>query len=414
MNHRPSHLKRIDRFRKQTVYSSPFLTIFFLQLLFLLPGCITIISQTEDQDSHQEYIFQKPKNRNLAVFVHGFKGNPTSTWGSLPKLIKNDKELKDFDLLFWGYPSHLFKQNVNINTIGRYLKTEIDHTPQPYDRIVLIGHSIGGLVIRAYIVDALLNEKGNDLKNIDAILLFGTPNDGLEVARYVPEFVNDQIADIRVVSDLIIQLRQVWVKRVINAEQNDNHHRKIPTLAISGIEDKFVPEASAKSYFKNTATTKGNHISMVKPKDTQHPTYRIIKKRLLAVKSPPSIPAQLPKKNLREVAGTRPARNIRDLVGTWQFTKSTTTTGKTNKLPKSLVDMGFVFRKDGTYDFHNYFGQTRIEDEGTFTIDSDNNTLKLGSTITKPYVFKNLFFFNENTFTTFDGVSILTWKKRRD
>src|SRR5262249_39863915 len=151
---------------------------------------------TASYSADRRHIIRNPANTSIAIFVHGFTGEYVATWGKLPELLQKDTDLDSYDFLFWGYPSKFFGANENIGTTGQHLKTEIDYLPKTYKRIILIGHSMGGLVIRSYIVQALLDGKGNDLQSIKDVILFGTPNDGLERAGIIPKIVNDQIADL--------------------------------------------------------------------------------------------------------------------------------------------------------------------------------------------------------------------------
>jgi pimeloyl-ACP methyl ester carboxylesterase len=229
----------------------------------------------------RHFIIKNPANTSIAIFVHGFTGEYLATWGKLPELLQKDPALDAYDFLFWGYPSRFFGANEKIGTTGQHLKTEIDFLPKTYDRVILIGHSMGGLVIRSYIVQTLIDGKGNDLKSIADVILFGTPNEGLGRADAIPKIVNDQIADLGLASELIVTLRKYWVQRVASAQRHDEYNRQIPTLAVAGYTDNFVPKESVKSFFLDTAITDGDHTSMVKPENTEHLTYRIIKTRLL-------------------------------------------------------------------------------------------------------------------------------------
>ncbi len=150
---------------------------------------------------------------------------------------------------------------------------------------------MGGLAIRSFIVQALIDGKGADLDHISDVILFGTPNDGLSKANFIPRLVNQQIVDMGVASKFIIDLRRYWVQRVIDTKVDNAYNRRLRTLAVAGLSDQFVPKQSVTSFFSDTATTDGDHISMVKPKDKSHLTYRIIHKRLNKIKKDqPSIP----------------------------------------------------------------------------------------------------------------------------
>ena len=248
--------------------------------IFLVTVQLSLIS-IACYGADEKYILQNSNNTRIAIFVHGFTCDYLKTWGKLPDLLQADASLDQYDFFFWGYPSRLFGQNENIGSTGKYLKSNIDYRLNRYQDVVLIGHSMGGLVIRSYIIQSLIDGKGNDLNNIADVLLFGVPNDGDLKPEAIPKWVNDQIADVGVASKFITELRKYWIQRVTTAPRNDDFHRQIPTLAVAGYQDHFLRQESVESFFRDTAMTDGNHLSMVKPESASHLTCRIIQKRLV-------------------------------------------------------------------------------------------------------------------------------------
>src|SRR5882762_4472723 len=94
----------------------------------------------------------------LLLFIHGLGGDPQDTWGKFDALIKQDVELgKRIETGLFGYPTHRwpFRRSLKIQDISKALKTEIDIRYKGYDRIVLVCHSLGGLVAKHYICHAL-------------------------------------------------------------------------------------------------------------------------------------------------------------------------------------------------------------------------------------------------------------------
>ena len=265
----------------------------------VLAFCLFLIATTGFADDRREIrideekdwilITQQPDNIRIVIFVHGFTGDYKKTWGKFPDLIANDEQLDHFDILLWGYPSQKFGRNPKIERIGAALKTEIDHLPSRYREVVLVGHSMGGLVVRAYVVNALLDGRGHDLNKIRKVVLFGVPNDGIDKADYVPAFINAQVADMKTASDFIIELRKQWINRVYRPNKIDEYHRRIPSLAVVGLEDRFVPEASVKAFFDEYETTRGDHTEMVKPDSKNHLSFKIVKRQLLSVAPKPFI-----------------------------------------------------------------------------------------------------------------------------
>ena len=114
------------------------------------------------------------------VFVHGFLGNAVDTWQHFPTLVD---ELSDgvnwwatCDLYFWNYPSAEQTINQSAFQFREFLKrivpaphtqlmsfasgarpTEQEYIRKPteYERLILVGHSLGGVVIRQSIVDII-------------------------------------------------------------------------------------------------------------------------------------------------------------------------------------------------------------------------------------------------------------------
>lgn len=246
--------------------------------VLLIFYCTSLASAT----GNREWIKLVQDNDKLIIFVHGFTGHYKDTWQKFPNLISDDSSFGEFDVLVWGYPSHLFKRNPSTSRVGEFLQSELRNLEKNYQQVYLIGHSLGGLVIRSSIVHSLENGKSEELKNIGGILLFGTPNEGMPAARVIPRLVNEQIADLDSTGKFIDQLTRKWIKRVYRVSKNDNYHRNIRTAVVVGLEDRFVPKESVQSYFDNTEISSGTHISMVKPENSSHLSYRILKKFVLS------------------------------------------------------------------------------------------------------------------------------------
>ncbi len=259
----------------------------------------------EDSTGKKALFKSKTKaNKNLVVFVHGFTGNYLSTWGELPDLLTGDPRLLHFDFLFWGYSSNyifpkedflidnirqLFTQflsghktNQHIEVVAQGLQTELKYL-EGYDNITLIGHSLGGLVIRSFIIQNLKESKIENLeriKKINQIILFGTPNEGLKIANNkLLGAVNNQIFDIGSYNEFINSLREEWIELIFK-----NKELGFSTLMVAGEDDYFVPFERVTKYFRDSRElTKGDHLTMVKPTSTNDTSYKIIANNLLKI-----------------------------------------------------------------------------------------------------------------------------------
>jgi triacylglycerol esterase/lipase EstA (alpha/beta hydrolase family) len=107
-----------------------------------------------------------------AVFVHGFHGDPEKTWHDFQTLIdtsvESTEEWSHTDLYFFGYESvgesienSAFDLIQFVRQIFPRLELALDNHPEEgsaptrrYDKLVLVGHSQGCVVIRAAIAHA--------------------------------------------------------------------------------------------------------------------------------------------------------------------------------------------------------------------------------------------------------------------
>ena len=131
------------------------------------------------------YLSRVRNTDTAIVFVHGFLGNCVDTWQHFPTLVD---ELGDgvswwatCDLYFWNYPSAEQTINQSAFQLREFLKRIVPapHTqlmslasgtrptdqeyirkPSEYEHLILVGHSLGGVVIRQSIVDIIKQWEG--------------------------------------------------------------------------------------------------------------------------------------------------------------------------------------------------------------------------------------------------------------
>ncbi len=114
----------------------------------------------------------------VIVFIHGFLGNPTKTWGEFPNLVVADTAFDGWDVFSFGYDTHLlpdlrnvWSADAGLDQLALYLKTAIEHDPfADYDAIAFVAHSMGGLIVQRALVDsgALANRTSH-------VFLYGSP-----------------------------------------------------------------------------------------------------------------------------------------------------------------------------------------------------------------------------------------------
>ena len=99
--------------------------------------------------------------KKFIIFVHGLGGKVNKTWGNFPKFITDDDDI-EHEVREYGYTSttvdddslwksikEIFRSAPTILNIANGLLTYIKtHRDIENDEIILVGHSMGGLVIK--------------------------------------------------------------------------------------------------------------------------------------------------------------------------------------------------------------------------------------------------------------------------
>ena len=121
------------------------------------------------------------------MFVHGFNGKAVGTWRQFDQPDASIDWWNQSDLLFVGYDS-LRDSIVGVaNRLRKrlpdfYPRHDLDpEAPRNYERIVVLGHSLGGLIVRRAVADSVkswLDSGGDTISRpvlIDAVVRLFSP-----------------------------------------------------------------------------------------------------------------------------------------------------------------------------------------------------------------------------------------------
>jgi len=200
--------------------------------------------------------------KRLIVLVTGLGGSPKK-WNPLLKQLEAEEEFSSSDWLifnhygFWDFRafSNFFTQSVE--TLSLELKARIEQywiaaiaSGEPYDDVICIGHSIGGLLVRqAYLLAAGAYPKTSKsgirwTKKVSRFILLASINRGFEPKGFlVPMLVNlsgatgwlPSLRDTVEGSAFITNLRITWIRYFSNLEGQEPI-----MIQVLGTQDGFV------------------------------------------------------------------------------------------------------------------------------------------------------------------------------
>lgn len=220
-------------------------------------------------------VYHKSENANNAIiFVHGFSGEAHSTFGQIPYLLAQDEKMEGWDMFPFG-----FNPNVNpqlgkdvwatvqdITRIADNLCSAIKYKFKKYDRIAIVGYSLGGLVAQR----AILNLDDTNKDRLSHVILLGTPSNGITnntIKKLWQHKINGLFQD----APFISVLRSEWSK-------NFNKGYPFTFKVVAATKDEHVSKESSLEPFdkENWITVTGDHFSMVNAPTIENDSYQLI------------------------------------------------------------------------------------------------------------------------------------------
>jgi len=198
------------------------------------------------------------------VFVHGLGGEIDRTWGKFPQFLMGDEEI-EHTIIQYGYTSpnpirQWYLPAPSILSIANGLLTFLTtHCDLDNDDIILVGHSLGGLVIRRMLLR--LDAKGTS-HNIRKVCFFDVPHEGsgfAKVGKHIA-FFNKHLRSLASNSTELDDLNEQWIDKKLDEHLN--------ILSVIDANETVVSAMSSKSIFRHhpIETINGvNHSSIVKP-----------------------------------------------------------------------------------------------------------------------------------------------------
>ena len=141
----------------------------------------------------------KPR-RTAVVFLHGFSGESIKTWVDFPSLAVVDPRSQGVDLLFFGYDGLFTQAGVSAIQFLNFMRA-LAATPTSifpnfvgrqqwlgYQQIVIVAHSLGAVIARRAIVDAI--RAGDQWPNQVRLVLFAPAHNGAYAAGLASSYLS--------------------------------------------------------------------------------------------------------------------------------------------------------------------------------------------------------------------------------
>ncbi|MFF3920618.1 alpha/beta fold hydrolase [Streptomyces sp. NPDC001852] len=227
------------------------------------------------------------------VLVHGFNSGP-QTWEYVLERIKQDQSLGRVRVLPFEYATGVVLNPLKMlrevfpsigtaaDSLGEYLRTE----GGPFEGLVIITHSMGGLVVQRYLARMLADGRGGELARIHRVVMLACPNDGSQLLLSLRRGIlgrrgrNPQERELRPLDEQVTETRRVIVNQVLGASAVTDRTYPVPFFVYAGESDTVVPVSSARSVFRDAAALPGDHFSILKATTPEHRTFTTLRRHL--------------------------------------------------------------------------------------------------------------------------------------
>ena len=230
------------------------------------------VKKVKDKEIVTNFREQKTAN-NAVLFVHGFSGIAHKTFDKINQLMLKDTEMEGWNMFPFGYSENIKPTMGNdiwasiedIERVSDNLLTAIKYKYDKYNRLAIVAHSLGGLAVQK----ALLELEKKDLDRVSHVILFGSPNNGIDNLPH--KLKDERWVDLEKEGFFIKKLRSDWQNKF-----SDNYPFKFKVVA--GTQDRDVSITSNFDPFnqKYRATVAGHHFSMVTPETSLNDGYQLI------------------------------------------------------------------------------------------------------------------------------------------
>jgi triacylglycerol esterase/lipase EstA (alpha/beta hydrolase family) len=150
------------------------------------------------KNSQAFFAYDQPKA--CVIFVHGFNGTAIGTWNDFPDFLTTDSSFKEIDFVFYGYGSLDASASFNAVAFKEFLigmtapknngiLPQSQELPERnYEKMYLVAHSLGALIVRRAIL-SLCNNNNPWIDKI-SLVLFAPAHTGARIQKLAKEVLS--------------------------------------------------------------------------------------------------------------------------------------------------------------------------------------------------------------------------------
>lgn len=263
------------------------------------------------------------------VFIHGLDGDTRSTWMSDPK---DEKTLwpkwlgEDTQCPVWllGYGAAMSRWKADAMALPRQASAVLERlASEPAlagGPLVLVGHSLGGLVIKTAVKQGVgrdVERHKQLVQSIKGIAFVGTPHFGSKLASMAGWFklvrANPQVSDLALDDAYLEELNQLFVKVLKDLDIRVRVYSETQPMRLPGllrwlpVGTTVVSPGSSQPHIPGEAGTPvaADHLSICKPKDRASGIYPSMKAFILETETALTLRSPTSKSEPRPVPSDR-------------------------------------------------------------------------------------------------------------
>ena len=242
-------------------------------------------------------------NATLVVFVHGLGGaryGADSTWGKFPQLVFEDFDWCDVGLYRYRTATDRVKfwESIEIETEAQVL-ADILREADEYDNLILIGHSMGGIVLKGAVAHLITTNLLPKSRRV-CLVLMAVPQTGSGWMHPIAAFFSKDAKALVPNNSYLRRIADVFNSCVdADATSEKTDVFRIPVWGLVSDSDMWVSQLSAglNIPMAQKRVVRGSHTGIVKPKDREADSYIYVSKILKSRQTPSEQNAKNSKSN---------------------------------------------------------------------------------------------------------------------